>query len=129
MMKNPILNIFNTCENERILCKSIRKTLHLSQRVMAKRLLTSQSYICCFETGATYRKMRDSEHDRILYNLKIDFEETIVNIGQKIGKEQAYLTVMQVIIEYLRLSLGKGGKDREAVLRLLKRFQDEFRRL
>lgn len=128
-MKNPILNIFNTCENERILCKAIRRSLHLSQRVMAKRLLTSQTYICCFETRPMYKDMSSTEHDRILYNLKIDFEETIVSIGQKIGKEQAYLTVMQVLIEYLRLSLGKGGKDREAVLRLLKRFQDEFRRL
>lgn len=126
-MKNPITKIFDTCNDPRLLCKAIRRTLHLSQRVMAKRLLTCQCYICWFETGCVYRKLKDGEFNRILYNLKIDFEESVVNISEHTGREQAILTFMQVLIEYLRCSAGRNYEDRFDVLALLNQFSDEFK--
>ena len=134
-MKNQVVLIFDTCTNSRLLCKAIRRTLHLSQRKMSKRLLTTQSYICMFETGLTYRKMSKYEFDRILFNLRVDLEEVIFNTSQtftSIGKEHAYLILMQVLIEYLYLTSDKEYKkykDRKEVISLLEKFQDEFKEI
>ena len=125
-MKNPITSIFDTCENPRLLCKAVRRTFHLSQRAMAQRLLTSQTYICVFETGTSKRGMSITEYNRLWFNLKIDFEETIVNFGDHMGRAHAVLTIMQVLIEYLRLTTGKDQKDRPDVIRLLNRFSKEY---
>ena len=125
-MRNPITKIFDTCNDSRLLLKSIRRTLHISQRKMAKRLLTSQCYICWFETG-NEDKLSEAEFQRILFNLKIDFEETLIGIADHVGRDQSILTVMQVLAEYLRCSVGRNYADRLEVLALLNRFTDEFR--
>ena len=125
-MKNPITAIFDTCENPRILCKAIRRTFHISQRIMAKRLLTCQSSVCRFETGQVKRYLSQTEYNRLWFNLKIDFEETISNMGDHQGRAHAVLTIMQTLIEYLRLTTGKDQKDRKDVIRLLNRFAKEY---
>jgi hypothetical protein len=93
---------------------------------MAKRLLTSQCYICWFETGNEY-KLSETEFKRILFNLKIDFEEALIDIADHVGRDQSILTMMQVLAEYLRCSVGRNYADRLEVLALLNRFTDEFR--
>ena len=42
------------------------------------------------------------------------------------GRPHAVLTIMQVLIEYLRLTTGKDQKDRPDVIRLLNRFSKEY---
>lgn len=125
-MRKPITKIFDTCNDSRLLLRSIRRTLHILQRKMAKRLLTAQCYICWFETGNEH-ELSETEFQRILFNLKIDFEESLINIADHIGRDQSILTIMQVLAEYLRCSAGRNYADRLEVLALLNQFIDEFR--
>lgn len=113
--------IFVACVESRSLAKAIRGALGYSQRKMAKQLLTYQCYLCWFETGQEYRNMPEGEEDRIMYNLKIEFDSALekkLYSSYVTGWERRHLLLCDVIVRYLRLTDGRTS-DHGALRKIL----------
>lgn len=107
------------CEHDHILVKAYRKALHISQRELAVRTLTSQCYISQLERC---KIKKEGEQERIVYNTRCDLRE----VCYPLDRFDETLVLVNVLIEYLKLSRHKYPISARKIARLISRFGTEL---